>query len=105
MTAMRQTALEPHEIRNLRRMLRLTQARFGQFFGRDQATVFRWENGIYQPDPASAAALVRLWNDVHARYPSPQEQKSEKFATFVTGLIAGGVFAYLLTGVLPKRDE
>ena len=95
---MRNYALQPHEIRHLRRTLGMTQVQFGAMFNRNAATIFRWENGIYQPDPAASAALVKLWNDVFPRYNTVQKRQSDEFAAFVTGLIAGGIFAYLLFG-------
>lgn len=95
---MRQEPLQPHEIRTLRRTLGLTQKQFGAFFNRDAATIFRWEDGKYDPDPAAAAALVNLWNDVARQQQQAQQaqREADNLKSFAAGLIAGGVFAYLL---------
>lgn len=94
---MKTDRLAPHEIRNLRRTLGMTQERFGQLFDRDASTIFRWENGVYDPDPASAAALVRLWNDVQQRKNEDTEGTTENLSGFAKGLIAGGIFGYLIS--------
>ncbi len=80
-----------------------SRTQFGFFFGRDQATIYRWETGALTPDPGSAAALVRLWNDVYGRFGTQDKRETSSFNAFVSGLIAGGLFMYLIS--LGREDE
>ncbi len=103
---MRKDKLEPYEIRWLRRAMGFTQAEFGNFFGRDAAAIFRWENGQYRADPASTATLLLLWNDVHQQLGQtgldsgqlrPPRNLPDGWKEFVGTLVVGGVFFYLLS--------
>lgn len=93
---MRTQPLQPHEIRSLRRALGLTQAKFGEFFQKDASTIYRWENGYLDPDPANMAALIQLWNDVQEHYGWPPPRRSDDVKNWAKGLLAGGVIMYLL---------
>lgn len=101
---MRQTQLAPHEIRNLRRTLGMTQEQFGELFDCTAPTVYRWENGIYEPDTPDAAALVRLWNEVERR--QKEADPSVDLESFAKGLLAGGIFGLLIAqGSMGSESE
>lgn len=109
---MRKERLAPHEIRWLRRTMGLTMAEMGKFLNRNQATVFRWENGHNAPDDGAAATLIMLWEDVQRQLkeqgldPTRQYRPSEKpagWGEFVAGLVVGGMLTYLLTQ--KEKDE
>ena len=102
---MRQDELKPHEIRWLRRTMGLTQAQFGDFFGRDAATIFRWEDGRYEPEPGSKAALIMLWNDVEQKLDltgldpdalQPSPKLPDEWREIIGQLMLGGLFLYLI---------
>lgn len=64
---MKSRAIYPHEIREMRRRLRLSQRQLADLIaseddslGTTQETVARWETGKHAPSPAAKAVLLRL---------------------------------------------
>ena len=98
---MRTDALQGHEIKWLRRALSLNQAQFAQLFGRNQATVARWENNLIMPDYLAQASLLNLWNKVNPT-PSGQPRPAPGFdwEAFLTALLVGGGMAAIIIGAL-----
>ena len=105
---MREEPLKTYEIRWLRRAMGLTQVEFGKFFSRDAATIFRWENGEYEPDPASSAALLMLYNDIEHKLDEtglstehflPSRDQPDDWKDFVGNIMVLGIFLYLLSKI------
>lgn len=105
---MREDPLKPYEIRWLRRTMGLTQTQFGQFFDRDAATIFRWEDGQYVPEPGSKAALIMLWNDVQQKLEltgldpdglRPSQKLPDEWRELIGQLMLGGIFVYILSKI------
>ena len=59
---------EPLQIRDLRKTLHLTQAKFGKKVGCvTPGTVSRWENGDMRPSAAHSRKIAELWKQTNGR--------------------------------------
>lgn len=85
--------MEPEEIKQLRQRLGWSLGKFGRHFGVTPQAVFKWENGVTEPNDFAKATMVQLRSRLDAA--KGEQQKQQLINGLKRALLTGGVLALL----------